>query len=156
MCVDKRGNGISFGEKVIFRHLDSQYYMYGSFDCASSGIGAFKIELKKELSEKVIFRLLSFRTYEKDGDEISLYAPFKIYHCETQCYVSYCYDRLFLDSGAPMNSLSHPLQVHDKDFPVEPPKIKEAYFKENEEEFVGDAVLGLALNQTQNQNQISE
>lgn len=43
MCVDKRGNGISFGEKVIFRHLDSQYYMYGSFDCASSGIGAFKI-----------------------------------------------------------------------------------------------------------------
>ena len=79
----------------------------------------------------MIFRLLSFRTYEKDGDEISLYAPFKIYHCETQCYVSYCYDRLFLDSGAPMNSLSHPLQIHDKDFPVEPPKIKEAYFKES-------------------------
>jgi hypothetical protein len=43
MCLDKRGKGISFGEKVIFRHLDSQYYIYGSFDCASSGIGAFKI-----------------------------------------------------------------------------------------------------------------
>lgn len=43
MCADKRGNNISFGEKVIFRHLDSQYYMYGSFDCASSGMGAFKI-----------------------------------------------------------------------------------------------------------------
>lgn len=39
----KRGKNISFGDRVVFRHVDSQYYMYGSFDCATSGIGAFKI-----------------------------------------------------------------------------------------------------------------
>ena len=90
--------------------------------------------MKKELSEKIIFRLLSYRTYEKDGDEISIYAPFKIYHCETQCYVSYCFERLFLDSGSATNALSHPLQNYDKDFPVEAPKTKESYFKEGDEE----------------------
>ena len=73
----------------MFKHLDSQYYMYGSFDCAKSGIGAFKIELRNELSEKIIFQLMSYRTYEKDSDEISLDAPLRIYHCETQCYLSY-------------------------------------------------------------------
>jgi len=41
--TEKRGKVISFGDKVIFRHVDSQYYIYGSFDCAVSGIGAFKI-----------------------------------------------------------------------------------------------------------------
>lgn len=88
---EKRGKNISFGDKVIFRHFDSQYYIYGSFDCATSGIGAFKIDLKKELSEKIIFQLVAHRTYEKDGDKISLSAPFKIYHCETKCYLSYCF-----------------------------------------------------------------
>lgn len=50
IITEKRGKNIAFGDKVIFRHVDSQYYINGSFDCASSGIGAFKIELKKELS----------------------------------------------------------------------------------------------------------
>ena len=40
---EKRSNNISFGDRVVFRHVDSQYYIYGSFDCATSGIGAFKI-----------------------------------------------------------------------------------------------------------------
>jgi len=54
--------------------------MYGSFDCARSGIGAFRLDLRPELSEKLIFQLKSFRTYEKDGDSISLDAPLKVYH----------------------------------------------------------------------------
>lgn len=40
---------------------------------------------------------MSYRTYEKEGDEISINAPFRIYHCETQCYVSYCFENLFVD-----------------------------------------------------------
>ena len=44
MIAEKRGKYISFGAKVIFRHVDSGYYLYGSWDCASAGIGAFKIE----------------------------------------------------------------------------------------------------------------
>lgn len=91
MISEKRGKYISFGDKVVFKHVDSQYYMSGSIDCASSGIGAFKIKLRKELSEKNVFMLRSYRTYEKEGDEISINAPFRIYHCETQCYVSYCF-----------------------------------------------------------------
>lgn len=139
LVSEKRGKVISFKDKVIFRHLDSQYYMYGSFDCASSGVGAFKIELKKELSEKIIFQLMSYRTYEKEGDEMSIYAPFKIYHCETQCYVSYCFERLFLDSGSPRRSIPNRIQAHDQDFPVEPPKLREAYYLEGEEAVEGEA-----------------
>ena len=29
----------------------------------------------------LIFQLMSYRTYEKDSDEMSIYAPFKIFHC---------------------------------------------------------------------------
>lgn len=68
IITDKKGKEINFGDKVVFKHLDSQYYMYGSFDCAKSGIGAFKLELRNELSEKIIFQLMSYRTYEKDSD----------------------------------------------------------------------------------------
>lgn len=97
MIDEKKGNSIFFGDKVVFKHLDSKHYMYGSFDCAQSGIGAFKIDLRKELSEKLVFQLFSYRTYEKDGDEISLDAPLKIYHFETQCYLSYEPEPIFLD-----------------------------------------------------------
>jgi len=57
---------------------------------------------------------------------MSIYAPFKVYHCETQCYVSYCFERLFLDRGAARRHTIgiSKLQSSDKDFPVDPPKIK--------------------------------
>jgi hypothetical protein len=66
---------------------------------------------------------------------MSLSAPFKVYHCETQCYVSYCFERLFLDSGTVKRNFigSNKLHLRDKDFPVEAPKIKEAYYMEGEE-----------------------
>ncbi len=123
---EKRGKNISFGDKVIFRHFDSQYYIYGSFDCATSGIGAFKIDLKKELSEKIIFQLVAHRTYEKEGDKISLSAPFKIYHCETQCYLSYCFEELFLDRGVAREIHHEALGRNDPAFPIDPPRIKMA------------------------------
>jgi hypothetical protein len=121
---EKRGKNISFGDKVIFRHFDSQYYIYGSFDCATSGIGAFKIDLKKELSEKIIFQLVAHRTYEKEGDKISLSAPFKIYHCETQCYLSYCFEELFLDRPYHREVDHGQLGHNDPSFPIDPPRIK--------------------------------
>lgn len=97
LIEEKRGKPIFFGDKVVFKHLDSKHFIYGSFDCAQSGIGAFKIDLREELSEKLVFQLLSYRTYEKDGDDISIDAPLKIYHFETQCYLSYCMEPIFLD-----------------------------------------------------------
>jgi hypothetical protein len=42
---------------------------------------------------------MSYRTYEKEGDEMSISAPFMIYHCETQCFMSYCLENIFLDRG---------------------------------------------------------
>lgn len=128
MIADKRGNNISFSDKVIFRHLDSQHYLYGSFDCAASGIGAFKIELRKELSEKIVFKLIAYRTYEKEGDEISVLAPFKIYHCETQCYLSYCMERLILDSND--GPIPYDPNISSEQQLVKPPFIKQAVYVE--------------------------
>ena len=50
MISEKRGKYIYFGDRVVLKHVDSQYYISGSIDCAPSGIGAFKIKLRKELS----------------------------------------------------------------------------------------------------------
>ena len=47
MIDEKRGNPIFFGDKVVFKHLDSKHFISGSFDCAQSGIGAFRIDLRR-------------------------------------------------------------------------------------------------------------
>jgi hypothetical protein len=106
LIEEKKGKLIYFGDKVVFRHLDSKHFIYGSEQCAESGIGAFKIILREELSEKLIFELLPFRTYEKNGEEININAPVKIYHPKTQCYLSFEIEEIFLDinSERPLES----------------------------------------------------
>ena len=98
MIAQKRGEIIYFGAQVVFKHYDSGYYITGCFECARSGIGAFKIYLSPTLSSEIIFNPQSRRTYEKDGDEITLRAPIKIYHELTHCYLSFETEDIFLDA----------------------------------------------------------
>ena len=98
MIAQKRGEIIYFGAQVVFKHYDSGYYITGCFECARSGIRAFKIYLSPTLSSEIIFKLQSRRTYEKDGDEITLRAPIKIYHELTHCYLSFETEDIFLDA----------------------------------------------------------
>lgn len=37
------GDFIHFGEDVIFKHVDSGFYLSGSVRCSDGGLGAFKV-----------------------------------------------------------------------------------------------------------------
>ena len=101
IVAKKKGEDIYFGAQVVFKHIDSGYYICGSEDCARSGVGAFKIFLSPHLSSDIVFTLLSNRTYEKEGDKIGLKGPIKIYHDQTLCYLSFEQEPIFLDLKLP-------------------------------------------------------
>lgn len=69
---------ILFGDDVIFKHVDSGTYLSGSVRCSDGGLGSFKVELSESLSSMLVFKLLPFRSYEKDGDRIRLLGPIRI------------------------------------------------------------------------------
>ena len=79
---------INFGDDVIFKHVDSGAYLSGSVRCSEGGLGSFKVELSDSLSSILVFKLLPFRSYEKEGDPIKLLGPIRIKNIENRCYLS--------------------------------------------------------------------
>ena len=61
-------------------------------------------------------------------------APFRIYHSETQCYLSYCFEELFLDRAVQQKINYGELGRNDPSFPIDPPKIKTTVKEKDEEE----------------------
>lgn len=68
--------------------MDSETYLSGSVRCSDGGLGSFKVELSESLSSMLVFKLLPFRSYEKDGDRIRLLGPIRIKNIENRCYLS--------------------------------------------------------------------
>lgn len=73
---------------MIFKHVDSGAYLSGSVRCSDGGLGSFKVELSESLSSILVFKLLPFRSYEKEGDPIKLLGPIRIKNIENRCYLS--------------------------------------------------------------------
>jgi len=73
---------------VVFKHVDSGAYLSGSVRCSDGGLGSFKVELSDSLSSILVFKLLPFRSYEKEGDPIKLLGPIRIKNIENRCYLS--------------------------------------------------------------------
>lgn len=82
------GEIIKFGEDVVFKHVDSQEYLSGSVKCSEGGLGAFKVELTKQLQKDLVFKMHPFRSFEKEGDKIKLESPLRIKNMENRCYIS--------------------------------------------------------------------
>jgi hypothetical protein len=55
---------VTYGSEVVFRHIESGEYLSGVLKAADIGEGAFKLELVKELSSFLYFRIISHRSYE--------------------------------------------------------------------------------------------
>jgi hypothetical protein len=55
---------VTYGSEVVFKHIESGDYLSGIFMAADIGEGAFKLELEKDLSSNLIFKLDSHRSYE--------------------------------------------------------------------------------------------
>jgi inositol 1,4,5-triphosphate receptor type 1/inositol 1,4,5-triphosphate receptor type 3 len=46
---------IIFGAEVIFKHIDSEEYLFGSYQCSDFSTDAFKVQLVKLLSSSTVF-----------------------------------------------------------------------------------------------------
>ncbi len=84
----------------MFRHVESQEYLCGVLKAADIGEGAFKLELRAELSSQILFQIRSHRTYEHEGNNIYYNDCLQIYHKSSDCYVNFppnTNDPAFLD-----------------------------------------------------------
>ena len=91
---------------------------------------------------------MSYRTYEKGGDEISIDAPLKLYHCETQCYLSYCMEPIFLDIAPEEREVDYSLEKASR-HEITPPHLRLFYSKKNETNSNSNPI-NLTLNRTEN------
>ncbi|CAD8065958.1 unnamed protein product [Paramecium primaurelia] len=88
---------ILLGAEVVFKHVDSQRYLFGSYDCSEVAMDAFKLKLSPQLSSHTIFKLAPYQTYQKEGQIIQIDEPLIIVHEKTQCKLDYERCRIFLD-----------------------------------------------------------
>jgi len=69
---------VCFGDSVIFKHVDSDTYLSGTIRPSNGTNGAFTVEVTKNLSDILIFKVLPFRSYERIGMTIPLDSPVKL------------------------------------------------------------------------------
>ena len=80
---------VIYGAEVIFKHIESGEYLSGVFKAADIGEGAFKLQLAKDLSSQLIFKLISHRSYEQEGNKIYYDDCLRIYHVKSDCYMNF-------------------------------------------------------------------
>ncbi|KAM3129578.1 hypothetical protein pb186bvf_018329 [Paramecium bursaria] len=98
LIIQSRMNeDIIFGAEVIFRHLDSGYWLQGSYQCSEFAIDAFKLMIVDQLNTQILFRLMPHQKYQKEGQQIFLQEPLLIVHEKTKCKIDYVDSIIFLD-----------------------------------------------------------
>ena len=72
---------------------------------ADIGEGAFKIDVTETLSSKIIFKLKSHRSYERENDKIYYDDALLIYHEGADCYMNFAEkdEPIYLDYEYPEN-----------------------------------------------------
>ena len=89
---------ILFGAEVIFKHIDSEEYLFGSYQCSDFSTDAFKVQLVKLLSSSTVFQILPYQTFQQEGHPIYIDEPVVLCHVKSQCKLDFIRDpRVFID-----------------------------------------------------------
>jgi inositol 1,4,5-triphosphate receptor type 1/inositol 1,4,5-triphosphate receptor type 3 len=89
---------IVFGAAVIFRHVDSEQYLQGSYECSEFATDAYKLQLAAHLSSLVTFKLMPYQTFQQEGHPIYIDEPLMIVHEKSKCKVDFVKSkRVFVD-----------------------------------------------------------
>ena len=78
-----------FGDTVIFKHVDSDTYLSGTIRPSEGINGAFTVEVTKNLSDILIFKVLPFRSYERIGMPIPFDSPVKLLNTFNNGYLTF-------------------------------------------------------------------
>lgn len=108
------GGDIHFGEYIILNHVVSGSYLKGCFICGEAGFGSFKLELTNEFSSDILFRVETYRSFEKEGEKFRLKTPFRLHHLRSNSYLNYIDKKIFLsekyDDIHPINEIQQPVR----------------------------------------------
>jgi inositol 1,4,5-triphosphate receptor type 1/inositol 1,4,5-triphosphate receptor type 3 len=64
MIMQNRFNEeIIFGSEVVFKHIDSEQYLHGSYECSDFSTDSFKLKLAPLLSSLSVFKLSPYQTF---------------------------------------------------------------------------------------------
>ena len=78
-----------FGDTVIFKHVDSETFLSGTIRPSNGTNGAFTVEVTKDLSEILIFKVLPFRSYERIGMPIPFDSPITLLNTLNNGYLTF-------------------------------------------------------------------
>jgi hypothetical protein len=73
----------------MFKHVDSECYLSGTIDPSTGDNGAFAVQVNKELSSSLIFKLEPHRSFEFEGMKIPFGSPVKIKNIKTGTYLTF-------------------------------------------------------------------
>ena len=108
------GVDIHFGEVFVLKHLISKSYLKGSLVCGEAGFGSFKLELTNELSNDILFKVATYRSFEKEGEKFRYNTPFKLHHIKSNSYTNYIDNPIFIsrefDDPHPYNLVKQPVR----------------------------------------------
>jgi hypothetical protein len=80
---------VCFGDTVIFKHVDSDTFLSGTIRPSGGTNGAFTVEVTKNLSDILIFKVLPFRSYERIGMPIPFDSPVKLLNTYNNGYLTF-------------------------------------------------------------------
>lgn len=84
---------IIFGAEVMFKHIDSDQYLMGSYQCSEFSPDAFKLQLTDLLSSQNIFKLQPYQTFQKEGHPIYIDEPLIVLHMKSKCKLDFIQDK---------------------------------------------------------------
>lgn len=80
---------VVYHASIIFRHVETGWYLRGFLEAAQSGEGSFKLAMTKDLSGELTFQIQSHRSYENEGNKVYLDDPLQIYHLKSDCFMNF-------------------------------------------------------------------
>ncbi|CAD8193240.1 unnamed protein product [Paramecium pentaurelia] len=80
----KMDEEVLFGQEIVLKHYDSEYFLVGSYKCSEQSMEAFQVSLSSKPSSQALFRIEAYQTYQKDGQLIYFDEPFLLVNTKQQ------------------------------------------------------------------------
>ena len=83
------GTPVVYGSEVQFMHYNSKSFLKADLSCSSADKSAYRFELSKELSTKMVFRIQPRYNIRQEGEPIQYGDQILINYAKLGCYVNF-------------------------------------------------------------------
>lgn len=105
MIETERGKTVCYGSEVLFMHVDSGLFMTGKVTTSESDKSAYKFELSKDYSSRMIFKIVPKYQVCQEGDPINYDDDILLLNDKLNCYVNFTRDCM-IDYDLPIKAIN--------------------------------------------------